>query len=131
MPPSAKPVQLPASVEAPLRELEDLCGRIERALMHRDWSDLNGAIADSRRITHALQNAMDDSGAIGDGDLAEQIGRRVHYVQAIRDNQLTRLQYYHNAVGDRLKLLARWKTALKSLASRTRARGLAALDQLT
>lgn len=118
-------------VEAALRELELLCGRLERALMRRDWESINRAMADSRRATHALANAMEEAQPVRDAAFDEQVNRRLQRVHGIRENQLARLQQYHQAVGQRLQLVTRWKAAIKSLTSRLRARGYTALDQLT
>lgn len=104
-----------SAVETSLREVEGLCGRIERALMSRSWDDLSEAIADSRRLTHALQNAMDDAKEARDAAFDEVVFRRLRHVHVIRENQLARLQHYHNAVGERLQLVARWKSALRSI----------------
>lgn len=121
-----------ASVERELRALEDLCGTMERALMHKCWDELDRAIADSRRVTHALQNAMDDAHAVRDAKFDELVDRRIRYVHAIRQNQMTRLQQFNDSVGQRLQLLGRWKAALRSMAGPRRAISrLASLDQLT
>lgn len=111
--------------------MEVLCGRAERALMLRRWQDLDQAITDARRATHALQNAMEDASSVRDAAFDENIMRRVRYVAAIRENQMTRLQQYHDAVAERLQLVARWKSALKSIAGRTAPKRLSALDQLS
>ncbi len=110
--------------------MEALCGRIERALMRRQWSDLEGAIADSRRVMHAFQNAMDDARTFRNRDFDEDVFRRLRYIQAIRQNQMTRLQQYHDAIGERLRLMARWKSALRSIASKLPPTGLAALNEM-
>ena len=121
-----------AGVERELRALEDLCGTLERALMHKCWDDLGRAITDSRRITHALQNAMDDAREVRDAKFDEQVDRRVRYVHAIRQNQMTRLQQFNGAISERLQLLGRWKSALRSMPGPERAVSrLASLDQLT
>jgi hypothetical protein len=112
--PSDKPRLLRDAVEVSLREVEGLCGRIERALMTRRWDELGEAIADSRRLTHALQNAMDEAEEARDSSFDEAVFRRLRHVHLIRENQMARLQHYHNAVGERLQLIARWKSALRS-----------------
>ena len=119
------------AVEAALREMEVLCGRAERALMMRRWQDLDATIADARRATHAFQNAMHDAQSVRDAAFDGNVMRRLHYVAAIRENQMTRLQQYHDAVGERLRLVARWKSALKSLAVRSARRNISALDSLS
>lgn len=129
---SASREVLLGAVDASLREMEVLCGRAERALMLRRWTDLDQTIADARRATHALQNAMDDSTGLRDAAFEENVIRRLRYVHAIRENQMSRLQQYHDAVAQRLQLIARWKSALKSLGGAKRpARGAAALDRLS
>jgi hypothetical protein len=99
--------------------------------MTRRWDILEIAIADSRRITHALQNAMDAAGGVRTKDFDDAVFARLRYVHAIRENQMARLQQYHDAVGERLQLLSRWKQALKSLGSRRPKPRLASLDRLT
>lgn len=124
--------QLLACVERELRALEDLCGALERALMHKRWDELDRAITDSRRISHALQNALDDSRAVRDAKFDEQVDRRIRYVHAIRQNQMGRLQQFNLTVAERLQILGRWKSALRSMATSQRPISrLAHLDQLT
>lgn len=128
MPQSASREALLDAVESALRELEMLCGRLERALTTRGWEALQSAIADSRRITHALQNAMDDAKGVRDPAFDEQVTRRLRYVHAIRQNQMARLQQYQGAIHERLSLIARWKSALRSLGAKNAPRGLSAVD---
>jgi hypothetical protein len=74
---------------------------------------------------------MDDAQTVRDAPFDEKVKRRLYYVHAIRQNQMERLQHYHDAVGDRLRLMARWKAALKTLAGRANASAPpAALDSL-
>ena len=119
------------AVEKELRELEALCGALERALMRRNWNELEAAIADSRRVTHALQNAMDDAVPVRDAHFDETVRRRLQYVVSIRNNQMSRLRQYQNAVGERLQLIARWKPALRSMAPPQAQPRLRALDTLS
>ncbi len=114
-----------------LAALETLCGEIERALMTRTWSRLEAALADSRRTMHALENAMDAARSERDTEFDNAIDARLRYVFAIRQNQMARLQQYHDALGERLKLLARWKHALRSLGSGRSPKRLASLDRLS
>ena len=130
MPQSDSREALLAAVDTALREMETLCGRAERALMLRRWEDLDAAIADARRATHALLNAMDDAEPVRDRSFDEGVMRRMRYVHAIRENQMTRLQQYHDAVSQRLQLVARWKSSLRTLAQRTAARSISVVDSL-
>lgn len=121
-----------AAVEEHLSTLEALCGKLEAALMHREWGDLDAAIAQSRRVTHALQNAMQDAREVRDERFDEAIFRRIRYVHAIRQQQMTRLAQFNEAVGERLQLLSRWKSALRSMATpRQGVSRLASLDQFS
>lgn len=122
---------LRAAVESEVAALEALCGTLERALMRREWDDLAAGIADSRRITHALANAMEDSREVRDPSFDEGILRRLRYIHAIRQNQMSRLQQYHDAVGERLQLVARWKSAVRSFGKRRATSRLASLDHLS
>lgn len=128
--PSVNGGALLEEVELLLSELESLCGSLERALMRRRWGDLETAIADSRRVTHALQNAMHDALAVRTPEFDERIFSRISRIGAIRQNQMARLQQYHGAVGERLRLMARWKSALRSMAGAPPAR-LQAVDGLS
>ena len=120
------------AVDAELRSLEELCGTLETALMRRRWSELDTAIADSRRVTNALQNAMEDARHVRDEQFDESVLRRIRFVHAIRQNQMVRLQQFNDAIGERLSLLARWKSAARSMTKPQRpASRLAILDQLS
>jgi hypothetical protein len=118
------------AIEASVGELEALCGRIERALMLRQWPELEAAIADSRRVTHALQNAMEEAHSMRTKSFDEHVFRRLRYVHVIRENQMTRLQQYHDAVGERLRLVARWKSALRSITAKLPSTGISALNEM-
>jgi hypothetical protein len=119
------------AIQTELAALEALCGQLERALMTRRWDALEAAIADSRRITHALQNAMDAAAEVRTKEFDDAIFARLRYVYAIRENQMARLQHYHSAVGERLQVVTRWKQALKTLGARRSTPRLASLDRLT
>lgn len=115
-----------------LTALESLCGTLETALMRRRWSDLDAAIADSRRLTHGLQNAMYDAREARDEFFDAEIFRRIRYLHSVRQNQMARLQQFNDAVGERLQLLSRWKSALRSMSTPQRPKSrLASLDQLS
>lgn len=130
MQPSDSADFLRSAVEGPLGELEALCSRIESALILRQWDELGAAISDSRRVMHALQNAMDDARSVRTQAFDENVFRRLRHIHAIRENQMTRLQQYHDAIGERLRLTARWKSALRSIASKLPPSGLSALNEI-
>jgi len=108
-----------AAVDSTLGELEALCGRMERALAKREWPEIDAAIADARRVTHALQNAMEEAAPVRTQEFDDGVFQRLRYVGAIRDNQMKRLQQYRNALSERLGAVGRWKAALRSLSTRT------------
>ncbi len=119
------------AVEEELAQLEALCGQAERALMTRRWSDLQRTMDDSRRVTHALANAMDDARGVRSEQFDRDVFARLRYVGAIRDNQMARLAQYRDAVGQRLQTVTRWKSALRSFARPRATSRLASLDRLT
>jgi hypothetical protein len=43
---------------------------------------------------------------------------------------MTRLQQYHDAVGERLRLVARWKSALRSITAKLPSTGISALNEM-
>jgi hypothetical protein len=118
LPQSANPDARLIAVDQTLRELESLCGRMERALVKRNWEEIESGIVDARRVTHALQNAMEDAAPVRTRAFDDHVLQRLRYIGAIRDNQMKRLQQYQAAVGERLQLLGRWRSALRSITSR-------------
>ncbi|HEY8312723.1 MAG TPA: hypothetical protein VIG51_01000 [Candidatus Baltobacteraceae bacterium] len=115
-----------------LDAIEALCAGMERALMGQDWARMDGLVADSRRVTHALENAYAAAAPVRDELFDAEVLRRLRSVDAVRRNQMGRLQYFHDAVGDRLQLLGRAKNALRSLGKpKTPKSRLGSLDQLS
>lgn len=128
---SGSAASLRAAVEQEVGELEGLCGRFERCLMRRTWDDMDAAMADARRVTHALQNAMEAAVPVRDAEFDERIYRRLRMVYALRSQQMERLEQYHSAVGERLHLISRWKNALRSMSAERAASRLGSLDRLS
>lgn len=131
MQPSVERERLLAAVDAELAVLEGLCATIERALTSRDWDAMQTAFFESRRAAHALANAMEDAEPVRDERFDAHVFTRVRRVYAIREGQRARIQSYHDAVGDRLALIARWKDAVRTLGKGRRLSTLGTLDQLT
>ncbi len=130
MPPSVESVPLRDAVESEVSALERLCADIERAMMERDWSAFATAMAESRRVTHAMQNCMEAAAAARDADFDEVIFKRLRYVYAVRENQLARLSSYHDAVGERLTQIGTFKRFAKSVGSKRSESRLGSLDRL-
>jgi len=110
--------------------LESLCADIERALTAKDWDAFAAAMAESRRVTHALQNAMDAATPARDGAYDASIFERARRVHAIRENQLSRLKTYNAAVAEKLGQIAKLKRFAKSVGAKNAPSRLASLDRL-
>ena len=111
--------------------LETLCRTLESRLMSRDWHGLEEAIADSRRITHGLQNAMEDAVAARDELFDSQVFSRLRRVYAVRDEQMDRLSRYRDSVGERLRTISKWKGYARSIGAKdARPRATVGLDRL-
>ncbi len=126
--------ELPAkgAIVSELHALEQLCAELERSLLARDWTRLDSAIGDSRRVMHAMQNAFEASAGERDCAFDAEIFARLRSLQTVREGQMARLEFYRGAVGERLQLLGRAKAALRSMAKPERPQStLGSLDRLT
>lgn len=96
--------------QAIIDSLEELCRAAEVALCALDWSSLGRIAAEQRRLTHALDRAFVDAPPAG----AERAAllQRLRAVGSCRADQLSRLESYHEEVGGRLKIIARWRSAM-------------------
>ncbi|MDQ2871547.1 MAG: hypothetical protein M3R35_00280 [Candidatus Eremiobacteraeota bacterium] len=120
------------AVARELATLEELCAELERALTARDWTRLDGAIGESRRAMHALQNAFETCVADRDAAFDAEVFARLRSLETVRTHQQARLKFYRGAVGERLQLLGRAKTALRSLVKSGRPNSsLASLDRFS
>lgn len=95
-------VELVNDLEASVRSAED-------ALIERAWPQLEELLADQRRLTHAIVNAV----AMTSGERPEafesELQRRLSGIEARRADQMRRLEAFHHAVGSRLAVMARAK----------------------
>lgn len=119
------------AVRAEVDALEALCGDVERAMMASRWEELGTALAGSRRVQHALQNAMHDARDVRTGGFDAEIFQRLRRVFAVRENQMSRLRQYQNAVGERLSAIARLKNVARRIGSAQAAPRLGVLNELT
>jgi len=122
---------LRAAVDREIASLEDLCAEIERALIAKDWEAFAAVMVESRRVTHALQNAMDAAVPARDAAYDASIFDRAKRVHAIRENQLARLKTYNAAVAERLGQIARLRRFAKDVGAKNAPSRLASLDRLT
>ena len=111
--------------------MEDLCADIERALGVRDWDAFAVAMADARRVTHALENAMERAAPVRDDAFDESIYDRARRVYAIRENQLARLRTYNETVAEKLGQITKLKRFAKNIGAKAAPSQLGSLDRLT
>ncbi len=131
MPPSADPAREALEVIAvAINELERLCLEVDGAIEARDWSRLATAIADSRRVTHAVENAMADGVAFRTPDFDKAAFERLQQVFSYRQERLESLQAIHEEIGERLKKLSLWKTYARAIGPKEPARRSAGLDSI-
>lgn len=131
MPQSADPAGLREAVERELAALEDICAETERALSSKDWAAFQTVMADSRRVTHALQNAMDAAAHVRDESFDAVTFARARRIYAIRENQVARLKTYNEAVGEKLAQITKLKRLAKTVGAKNAPSRLASLDRLT
>ncbi|MFN2462006.1 MAG: hypothetical protein ABR591_15215 [Candidatus Velthaea sp.] len=90
-------------------ELEASTVAAEEALVQRDWTVLENLLAEQRRLTHAISNAV----ALSDGErpaaFDAELHRRLATLETRRGDQMRRLTAFHAAVGERLAVVARAK----------------------
>jgi hypothetical protein len=121
------------ALEAVAREITEL-GRLsvelDAALQARDWPRLDGAIADSRRVRHAMGEAMTAAAPYRDEPFDAAVFTRLQEIYAYRDDRLKALELVHSELGGRLRQLSRWKGYARSVGSKETRRGLSAIDSL-
>ena len=88
-------------------------------------------MADSRRVTHALQNAMDEAAPARDAAFDAGIFDRARRVHAIRENQLARLRTYNGAIGQKINQISTLKRFAKKIGAKNPPSRLASLDHLS
>ncbi|MHB1550810.1 MAG: hypothetical protein ACYCX6_06410 [Vulcanimicrobiaceae bacterium] len=120
-----------AAATAQLETLEALVATMERCLLARDWASLEIAMADSRRVTHALQNAMEEARDARDESFDLGVYERLLFVHGARQNQMARIRQYRDSVGERLTLIARWKDAARTIGGERRRSTLGTLDRMS
>lgn len=129
MQPSADSGQaLLEAVARDINELERLCVEIDASINERDWNRLGTALADSRRVTHSMQNAMDGAVAHRTAEFDEAAFARLRQIFAYRQERMDRLQTIHDEIGERLRQLSRWKTYARGVTIGEGARRSAGFD---
>lgn len=116
MPPSAETLR--AAVEREVTALEHLCDDMEAALAGRKWIALQRSFGDSRRLSHALKNALESAASVRDDTFDARIYARIRRIYAVRDDQLSRLRSYRDAVSERLQTIAKHKAFARAIGAR-------------
>lgn len=102
-----------------MAELERLCVALEHDLVGGRWDEASQRLRDTRRVTHALVNAMDAAAPYRNASFEEAVTERVRRVYDLRDDQLRRLQEYHDQIGERLHTFSRWKSFARSIGAKS------------
>jgi hypothetical protein len=93
--------------------IERSCAGAEEALRRCAWDELSGFAFEQRRLTHALEQAVE---RLPPGSRIESVVARLREVERFRADQLHRLERYRDDVGERLKVISLWRSAARSLA---------------
>ncbi len=101
-------------------ELERLCVEIDASITERNWDRLGAALADSRRVTHSVQNAMGDATPYRTAEFDKAVFARLQQIYAYRQERMDALQQIHDDIGERLRQLSRWKGYARSIAGAER-----------
>lgn len=129
MQPSADSGQaLLEAVAHDINELERLCIEIDASINERNWDRLGAALADSRRVTHSVQNAMGDAMSYRTAEFDRAAFARLQEIYAYRQERMDKLQAIHEDIGERLRQLSRWKTYARGVTIGEGTRRSAGLD---
>jgi len=117
------------AVAKEIKELERLCIEIDAAVVAEDWARLNAAIADSRRVTHGLENAMAEAKPYRDASFDKAAFARLQQIYSYRQERMKAVEETHHEIGERLRALSRWKGYARSIGgNRESTRRSAGLD---
>ena len=108
------------AVARDINELERLCVEIDVSINERNWDRLGAALADSRRVTHSMQNAMGDATPYRTAEFDKAAFARLQQIYAYRQERMEVLKQAHEEIGDRLRQLSRWKEYARSIGGNAR-----------
>jgi len=77
---------------------------------------LGRAIAESRRVMHAFENAMADAKPLRTAAVDREIFARLQRIYSVRSEQMERLGARRDELGGKLQTLSRWKEYSRSIA---------------
>jgi hypothetical protein len=113
MPPSA---DAEAQIVDAILAFERSCLEADAALVERRWSDFGAALGAQSALTDqlaALFEAIPEHAPAND----PRVGKRLQGVFAYREDQLRRLQAYHEQVGERLRTIAKMRSFSRTIGS--------------
>jgi len=96
-------------IVALVTELEQVLVAAEALLVARDWPALERSVLDQRRLTHALEKAMEATAAERPPEFESELRLRIARIARRRADQLRRLEAFRDAVGSRLATMAKAK----------------------
>jgi len=102
-----------AEVEKELAALEAACAEGERALLVGNSEELDSSIANQRRLTHALQNAMDASKTVRTPEFNKRILDRIRLIGLTRDRHISTMRQQGEKIQEQLNTLTAWKRAAR------------------
>lgn len=131
MPASVKQRELVAAVANEVVALEQISIAFDGALETQNWAQCAALMADYRRITHALANAMLASKDTRDAAFETQLRARSKRVMDRRDRHIEQLEEVHRVSGEKLRSISNWKIYARAVGSRNVPKPSAGLNRLT
>ena len=119
------------AVQSEVDALERLCADVEVAMTAGRWTDLDVALRESRRVQHALENAMHDSQSVRDEAFDGAVQAKLRWIFTIRENQMARMKYFRDAISERLQSIALAKSVARRVGAQHAQPRLGNLNQLT
>jgi hypothetical protein len=96
-------------------KLEQLCNELELGLREREWARMVKAMRETRRVLHALQNAMAELKSLRTTEFDSTLFARLQRVYAVHQDQMKRVQTVHDEAGARLRTISKWKSYARSI----------------
>lgn len=115
--PSGKEPHIGRQIVALMNEFDASVSLAEEFLLARAWPELKAALADQRRLTHAVSNLVAASKGRRPEAFNEELRRRLRTIEEKRADQRRRLVAFRDAVGSRLTMLGRAKAMQRAVRS--------------
>lgn len=105
-------------VRSGVATLEAQCHELAPLIDACDWNGFQRLLSDMGRVRHAVANAWDAAKDKRTPEFEREIVGRVQRILEYRQYQLGRLDQYRGETGERLKLMSRWRSYARSVASK-------------